>query len=96
MDRELLAAFGIPLVVFVVAVTIGYALGKRKHLGGLSTIGVLLVVVTVWLFVGLGKAQGYDGLAYIFALIGLDAPAALGMLIGGGVGWVRQRKEQDA
>ena len=86
--------FAIPLVVFFVMGLAAHAFGKRKSVKGLSVIGGLCGAFGMWMFVGMATAGGYDALGYFFALIWLGAPAAVGSVLGGLVGWLRAPRPQ--
>ncbi len=96
MHGEELVIFGVPLAVFLASLFTCFSFGKQRYKKGLVTIGLLLLGFTVAMLFGIGASSGWDGLIYLFALIGIGAPAGVGALLGGLVGWFKKEKTIDA
>lgn len=96
MYGEDVVIFGVPLAVFLVSLFTCFSFGKQRYKKGLVAIGLLLLGFTVAMFVGMGASSGWDGLIYLFALIGIGAPAGVGALLGGLVGWLKKENTVDA
>lgn len=94
-DVEILT-YAVPTVVFCVSGLTAYFLGKDKSRFGLTVFGCIWAVFTASLFFGMWQAKGYDIYLYIMGLIGLSAPLFAGYVIGGGIGWSRKVKRNDA
>ncbi|MDF1715612.1 MAG: hypothetical protein P1U75_02900 [Antarcticimicrobium sp.] len=78
-----LLCFVIPLILGVVAV--------RNRVGWVVPLAALLLaMLMVWAIWTGRQHQGWDAIGYgIFAAL-MAAPAILGVLIGGGIGWWRR------
>ncbi|MEO1640406.1 MAG: hypothetical protein AAFU41_14290 [Pseudomonadota bacterium] len=91
MGEEILL-FGVPLVTFIAAIAITFRLGRAKKERGMTGFGLIWGAFTGMMFLGMHSAPGWDALIYAIALICVSAPAAVGGLIGGLIGW---HKEHD-
>jgi len=96
MNGEDLLIYSVPLVVFLVSLFLCFFFGKTRFKGGLITMGLLWLCFTVAMLLGLRETTGWDGLGYLLALIGLSAPAGVGALLGGLVGWFKKENTVDA
>ncbi|MEL6841306.1 MAG: hypothetical protein AAFP85_18635 [Pseudomonadota bacterium] len=96
MDIEGLFLLGVPLTVLVLSGYVAFVFGRdrnRRVLGGMCA---LWVVFTGFMFAALEGASGWDGLIYIFGLLGFSAPGGLGSLVGGILGWVKKDNDKYA
>lgn len=64
---------------------------RRRRLRS-GTIGLVLafLALTVAMVVGLEGTSGLDGLIYLVGLVLIAAPAGLGVIVGGILGWQRK------
>ena len=93
MEIEMLLVIGVPLASFVLSIWLTYVLGTKRNVKMLAMLGGVWAVTTLGLFIGMFEASGYDGLAYLFALLGFSAPGGVGALIGGIMGWMKKDNE---
>jgi len=93
---EDLIIYTIPVAVFVTSLFVGLNLIKRRRHGLAVGCCIAWAGFTAWMFFGMEQASGWDGLTYALALIGLSAPVAAGGVIGGVLGWMKQKKVADA
>ena len=85
--------FIIPAVALVGAGSVAYALAKHGQAIGLWVVAGLIAAFSASMLIGLSNAQGWDGLGYLAALIGLSAPGAAGFGLGGLIGWLRKPRQ---
>ncbi len=81
-----LLAIVIPLTVFLASGLVTFWLAKWQNQTGLQWFGCIWALITIALLFGVGTLGTWDGLIYVAALIGINAPAGVGGLIGGLVG----------
>lgn len=96
MNFEMIPIIGIPLVTFGVTGLIAFKLGQHRQKFITAVVVATLIGFTALMYFGMETASGWDGLGYLFALLGLCAPGAAGTLIGGLIGWLRDAKETHA
>ncbi len=86
----------VPLVCLVIPLIMAVVL-VRNGVGWAIPVLMLVGVGAIFWAISEGqKVQGWDGMGYaIFAML-MVAPAILGMLIGGVIGWVRQVRARRA
>lgn len=90
MSSEYLIVFGVPSLVFLAALFPCFWLGKQRNGKAFGLIGLIWLIFTGGMFVGIENATGWDGLGYVMALIGISLPTAVGGLLGGLVGWFKE------
>jgi hypothetical protein len=93
---EDLFIYAIPVVVLIISSLLAYWLGKARNGMALGSLAVLWVCFTGLLFLAIEQASGWDGLGYAVALVGLNAPAGIGLGLGGLTGWLKSRKVMHA
>ena len=94
--NENIILFGVPTAVFVASVFVTFQLGKNKKGAALVGVGAVWSAFTVFMFFGMQNANGWDGLGYLLAMIGISAPWGVAALIGGLIGWAKYEKAIDA
>lgn len=94
MHSEEIIMFGIVGAAFIAALLLSFFFGKRRNKLGLSIMGIIWTGFTGIMFFGMYDASGWDGLAYLLALIGISAPTGVGSLIGSLVGWAKSDKAE--
>ncbi|WP_342076197.1 hypothetical protein [Yoonia sp. SS1-5] len=96
MNTEVLTIiFILSLVTFAFGF-LGHYLARIRSGRGFAAIGAVWVAFSVAMLVGMDKAPGWDGLAYLFALLGVSAPSAVGLIGGGAIGYFRGDKTANA
>lgn len=82
----------IPLLCFVIPLILG-VVAMRQDMGWVvPLVAVLMAVLMAWAIWTGRQHQGWDAIGYgIFAAL-MAAPAILGVLIGGGIGWWQRRR----
>ncbi|WP_019954058.1 hypothetical protein [Yoonia vestfoldensis] len=91
MELEAFAFFGVmPACVAGLAGWLSFWCGRKRLRSG--TIGLILafVALTIAMLVGLEGTSGLDGLIYLVSLVLIAAPAGLGVIVGGILGWQRK------
>ena len=96
MSSEEILVFIVPAIAFIITGAIAYFSGRARSTPVLTALGVIWAGFTGWMFFGMQQTTGWDGLGYAIALVLLAAPAAVGIGLGGLVGWVRSRKDIHA
>lgn len=91
MDITVLYLLAIALAVFVFALMVAFALGKRRSGKVLAAMGGITAVFTALFFWGWLAGDGWDAVGCALILFFFCAPIALGSLIGGLTGWFRSR-----
>ncbi len=89
MGSEEIALIGIGCCSFLIPLGLTLLAGLRRRKMALAAMTVLWAGFTVLMFYQLSITGGWDALLYIFLLLFVSAPAAVGGLIGGLVGWAR-------
>lgn len=87
------------IVLPLVMAALGLGLGWRTLQAGRGSVYLVLLALVfgaaVYLFVMAERATGWDGLGYlIFAILGA-APALIGLLIGGLIGYLRGQRKRS-
>ncbi len=83
---DMLVLWGVPVVTVLIAGTGAFFAAKARNTALLGLAGILWLCFTVAMGFGLNTAVGWDGLIYIAGLLGISAPSAVGLLIGGVIG----------
>lgn len=94
MGSEEIALIGIGCASFLIPLGLTLVAGLRRSKMALSVMTVLWAGFTVLMFYQLSITGGWDALLYFFLLLFVSAPAAVGGLIGGLVGWARADQAQ--
>lgn len=82
----------VPIVCFVLPLIAG-VLAMRQRQGWLVPVLALLgALVMAWAIWKGRQLSGFDGIGYAIVAILMAAPAILGVLIGGAIGWFRRRR----
>lgn len=90
MDSDTLMIYGIPAVSFLISGFATYSFSRHSIPAGLKFFGFVWLAISILLSIGLFTAEGWDGLFFVAALIGIIAPAGVGGLIGGWIGGTRK------
>ncbi|WP_322889616.1 MULTISPECIES: hypothetical protein [unclassified Yoonia] len=91
MEAEAFMFFVVlPACVAALAGWLSFWCGRRRLRWGIIGLSLALVGLAVAMLVGLEVARGLDGLVYLAGLMLIVAPAGLGVLLGGIVGWQRK------
>lgn len=93
---EEILIFGIPVSVLALSIFLAYRYAKDRNGKVLGVFGAMWVVFTGLMLVGMEGAAGWDGLIYLLGLFCISAPASIGGLIGGIIGWVKKDNERFA
>ncbi|WP_320237856.1 hypothetical protein [Cognatiyoonia sp. IB215182] len=96
MAIEEFLIFGIPVSVLALSIFLAYRYAKDRNGKVLGVLGAIWALFTGWMFVGMEVASGWDGLIYLLGLFCISAPASVGGLIGGIIGWVKKDNERFA
>ncbi|WP_400082460.1 hypothetical protein [Yoonia sp. R78084] len=89
MGSEEIALIGIGCGSFLIPLVLSFLAGLRRSKMALAAMTFLWAGFTVVMFYQLSITGGWDALLYILLLLFVSAPAAVGGLIGGLVGWAR-------
>ena len=89
MGYEETMMLGIAGVAFVVSLVLSLFLGRHRNKPGLTIMGLVWAGGTGLLVLLMYNATGWDTLGYLLFLLMVSAPAAVGGLIGGLVGWAK-------
>ena len=95
MSGDGLIIIGIGGAFFLAALALSFFLGKRRNKVGLWLLGLLWGGTAVLMARGLSAASGLDRIGYLLVLILVHAPAGVGGLIGGLVGWTKSGSAAD-
>ena len=83
----------VPILCFVIPLIVG-TVAMRHRKGWLVPVLALLgVAIMAWAIIQGRQSTGFDGMGYAIVAILMAAPAILGVLIGGAIGWFRRRGE---
>lgn len=94
MGSEEIALIGIGCGSFLIPLGLTLVAGLRRSKIALAAMTVLWAGFTLLMFYQLSITGGWDVLLYILLLLFVSAPAAVGGLIGGLVGWSRADQMQ--
>lgn len=82
----------LPLLFFVVALLIGMVAMQHRRGWLVLLLAGLGVLVALWAIWQGRQLPGFDGIGYAMVAVLMAAPAVLGVLVGGLVGWFRRRQ----
>lgn len=91
MEIEALMFFVVmPACVAAFAGWLAFLCGRRRLRSGIFGLALACLALIVAMVVGLEGTSGLDGLIYLVGLVLIAAPAGLGVIIGGILGWQRK------
>lgn len=94
MGSEEIALIGIGCGSFLIPLGLTLVAGLRRSKMALAVMTFFWAGFTVLMFYQLSITGGWDALLYVLLLLFVSAPAAVGGLIGGLVGWSRADQAQ--
>lgn len=84
----------VPILCFVLPLILGVVF-MRRQVGWMIPVSLLIGVVAIYWAISQGQQeQGWDGIGYAIFAVLMVAPAMLGLVIGGLIGWVQRRRAQ--
>ncbi|KQI70797.1 hypothetical protein AN191_15910 [Loktanella sp. 5RATIMAR09] len=94
MGSEEIALIGMGCASFLIPLGLTVVAALRKSKMALAAMAFLWAGFTALMFFQLSITGGWDALLYVLLLLFVSAPAAVGGLIGGLVGWARADQAQ--
>lgn len=82
----------IPLLCFVIPLILGVVAMRQGMVWVIPLVTVMLAVLMAWAIWMGRQNQGWDAIGYGILAALMAAPAILGVLIGGGIGWWQRRR----
>ena len=79
--------FAIPVVVLLLAGTLAHWSVKARNFAAIGLLALIVAVFTGAMLFEMDRATGLDGLGYLVALLGISAPAGVGLGVGSLTGW---------
>jgi hypothetical protein len=79
-----------PACVAALVGALAFWCGRRRLRSGIVGLVLAFLALTVAMVVGLEGTSGLDGLIYLVGLVLIAAPAGLGVMVGGILGWQRK------
>jgi len=92
MEDHPIRLLAFPVCVLILAATLSPFTIKARNKWIATFLGLVWVGFTGWMFYGGTTAIGDDVLVFGLALRGISAPAAIGLIFGGSIGWYIGRK----
>ncbi len=84
--------FIVPILCFVVPLIAGLVAVRQGIGWAVPVLALGFAALMVWAIWQGQQAQGWGGIGYAILAILMAAPAVLGTLVGGAIGWWRKRR----
>ena len=85
---EHLIIYGVPALSAAVTGGIAFAAARHRMTAVLMSLAGFWAVIAAVVVLGLMQANFLDGIVWLLALVGIVAPAGMGILAGAVPGWV--------